>query len=63
MALAPELLEILACPRCKGGLEPRGGEGEGAPEALGCKACRLSFAVEEGIPVMLLEEAKPVVEP
>lgn len=53
MALAPELLEILVCPKCKGDLEYRPD-----PEALVCHACRLVYAVEDGIPIMLIDEAK-----
>jgi uncharacterized protein YbaR (Trm112 family) len=52
-ALAPELKEILACPRCKGGLEFRETEGE-----IRCLACRLAFRIDDGIPVMLLDEAR-----
>ena len=52
--LPPELKEILACPRCKGDLEFRETEGE-----IRCHACRLVFRIDEGIPVMLLDEAKP----
>jgi uncharacterized protein YbaR (Trm112 family) len=52
--LAPELKEILACPRCKGELEFREEEAE-----IRCLACRLAFRVDDGIPVMLLDEAKP----
>ena len=55
MTLAPELLEILVCPRCKGELEHRM-----QPEALICHACRLIYAVEDGIPIMLIDEAKPL---
>lgn len=55
MALSPELLQILVCPRCKGDLVYR-------PEvpALDCAACKLRYRVEDDIPVMLLEEAKPL---
>jgi uncharacterized protein YbaR (Trm112 family) len=53
-ALPPELKEILACPRCKGDLEFREAEGE-----IRCHACRLAFRIDDGIPVMLLDEAKP----
>jgi uncharacterized protein len=52
MALAPELKDILACPRCKGELEFREDAGE-----IRCHACRLVFRIEDGIPVMLLDEA------
>jgi len=54
-ALAPELKEIPACPRCKGELEFREAESE-----IRCLACRLAFRIDDGIPVMLLDEAKPL---
>ena len=53
MTLAPELLEILVCPKCKGDLAYRE-----SPEALICHNCRLEYAVEDGIPIMLIDEAK-----
>ena len=53
MALSPELKEILACPKCKGELEFREEEGE-----IRCLACRLAYRIEDGIPVMLVEEAR-----
>jgi uncharacterized protein YbaR (Trm112 family) len=55
MSLAPELLEILVCPRCKGDLAYRE-----EPEALVCAACRLVYRVEDDIPVMLVDEAQPL---
>jgi uncharacterized protein YbaR (Trm112 family) len=55
MSVAPELLEILVCPKCKGDLEYRPD-----PEALICNTCRLVYAVEDGIPIMLIDEAKPL---
>jgi uncharacterized protein len=55
MALAPELKEILACPRCKGELEFRETQHE-----IRCPACRLAFRIEDDIPVMLLDEARPL---
>lgn len=54
--LDPRLLEILACPRCKGGLE----HSAGPPEILVCRACRLVYRVEDGIPIMLVDEAAPL---
>lgn len=56
MTLAPELLEILVCPRCKGELEYR----LEPEESLVCRACRLVYPVEDGIPVMLVDDAKPL---
>lgn len=55
MALNKELLDILACPKCKGDLEllPR-------EEGLKCGACSIVYPVREEIPVMLIDEAIPV---
>lgn len=58
MSLAPELLEILVCPKCKGELEYRT-----QPESLVCHACRLVYQVEDGIPIMLVDEATPLDAP
>ncbi len=49
----PRLLEILVCPICKGALVHRREAAE-----LVCRACRLAYAVKDGIPVMLEEEAR-----
>ena len=57
MPLDDRLLEILVCPKCKAELEYRVGEEE---EALLCHACGLKFEVDEGIPIMLIDEAKPL---
>jgi uncharacterized protein YbaR (Trm112 family) len=53
----PELLRILACPKCRGGLVPllRGEILAG----LSCAACQVVYPVEDDIPVLLLEEAVP----
>jgi uncharacterized protein YbaR (Trm112 family) len=56
MSLSAELLEILVCPRCKGELEHR----TDPDEALVCNACRLVYAVEDDIPIMLIDEATPL---
>jgi uncharacterized protein YbaR (Trm112 family) len=55
MSLPPELLEILVCPKCKGDLEYRQEEAE-----LVCHACRLVYPIEDDIPIMLIDEAKPL---
>jgi hypothetical protein len=54
MAISKELLEILACPKCKGDLDPTP-KGDG----LVCKACRLLYRIEDDIPIMLIDEATP----
>jgi uncharacterized protein YbaR (Trm112 family) len=48
-----KLLDILACPLCKGPLEYR----ESAQELV-CRAERLAYPVRDGVPVMLEEEAR-----
>jgi uncharacterized protein YbaR (Trm112 family) len=55
MALAPELKEVLACPKCKGEVEIREDERE-----IRCARCRLAYRIEDDIPVMLVEEARPL---
>jgi uncharacterized protein YbaR (Trm112 family) len=55
MALASELKEILACPKCKGELEFREEE-----RKIVCKACKLVYRIEDDIPVMLVDEATPL---
>lgn len=54
-ALSKELLAILVCPKCKGELEYRERE-----DALICHACHLRYAIRDGIPVMLIDEATPL---
>jgi uncharacterized protein YbaR (Trm112 family) len=48
-----ELLEILVCPKCRGALVVE-------TASLRCDACGLRYRVEDGIPVMLIDEATPV---
>ncbi len=53
--ISKELLDILACPKCKGDVylnEEKDG--------LVCERCRLVYEIREGIPVMLIDEAKPL---
>ncbi len=51
--LNKKLLEVLACPACKGDLEY-----DEKNQRLICHACRLKYKIEDGIPVMLVEEAE-----
>jgi uncharacterized protein YbaR (Trm112 family) len=46
---------MLVCPSCKGELEYAA-----EPEALVCLPCRLRYPVQDGIPVMLIEEAEKI---
>ena len=47
----PELLEILACPACHGELVP-------ANDRLICRTCQRRYPIEDGIPILLVEEAE-----
>ncbi|HMH87308.1 MAG TPA: Trm112 family protein [Steroidobacteraceae bacterium] len=49
------LLELLVCPICKGPLQSAGA---GGSLELICRADRLAYAVRDGIPLMLPEEAR-----
>jgi uncharacterized protein YbaR (Trm112 family) len=55
MTLDAQLLAILACPKCKGPLTHRDAE-----QALDCPNCRVRYAIRDGIPVLLIEEATPL---
>lgn len=52
-----ELLDILACPKCKGAvsLNDQG-------DALICPACKLVYKIKDDIPIMLIDEATPLVD-
>lgn len=54
MAISPELLKILRCPRCKSELKLKD-DGSG----LRClnPECSLVYPVRDDIPVMIIEEA------
>ena len=52
MAIRKELVEMLACPKCKGPLKQ-----VESPEGFGCESCGLLYRVEDGIPNFLIEEA------
>jgi len=54
--IEPWLREILRCPSCFGVLRD-GADAQGAPE-LHCTACRLAYRVDDGIPVLLIDEAR-----
>jgi uncharacterized protein len=57
MPLEPGLLEILACPACHAPLKEQ--EADGAQE-LTCTSqdCGLAYPVRDGIPVLLVDEAR-----
>ena len=47
------LLEIMACPKCKGGIQA-------SRMFLTCKRCGLAYPILEDVPNMLIEEAWPI---
>lgn len=47
-----ELLDILACPQCKGPVEINNTQ-----TGLICRNCKLLYPIKEDIPVMLIDEA------
>jgi uncharacterized protein len=58
MTINKELLDILACPKCKGEIHLNE-EGNG----LLCDNCKLLYEIRDDIPIMLIEEAKPIEKP
>ncbi len=55
--LSKELLEILACPKCKGDLtydEKR--------NVLICLTCKIYYPIEDDIPILLIDSARPLEE-
>ena len=55
--ISEELLRILACPKCKGSVELTEKN-----DGLVCKSCKLLYEIRDGIPVMLIDEAKKLEE-
>lgn len=52
-----ELLDILACPKCKGPIQL-----DEEKNGLICTSCKLLYEIKDGIPIMLIDEAKPLQE-
>jgi len=44
-----ELLDILACPKCKGDVEEK-------DDKIVCLQCHQSYEIDEGIPIMLVDD-------
>ena len=53
MAIDPELLEILACPKCKTAVVLVDND-----SGLKCRTCRRVYPIKDDIPVMLIDEAR-----
>jgi uncharacterized protein YbaR (Trm112 family) len=52
MAISKELLDILACPKCKGDIQLNQ-----QSDGLVCNACQLMYPIKDDIPIMLIDEA------
>jgi hypothetical protein len=52
MPVNEKLLEILACPKCKGDIRLKENQ-----SGLICDQCKLLYPIRDDIPVMLVEEA------
>ncbi len=50
-------IDLLACPECNGKLKYEKNDQE-----LICDSCQLAFPVQDGIPVMLIEEARKLTD-
>jgi len=55
MAIDQELLDILACPKCKGEVKLTDEK-----DGLVCDACKLKYPIKDDIPVMLIDEAEKI---
>lgn len=55
--ISQELLDILVCPQCKGPIELTA-EADG----LICRKCQLCYEIRDDIPIMLIDQAKPLTE-
>ena len=55
MALSKELLDILACPKCKGDIHLNESQ-----DGLICNRCNLMYEIKDDIPIMLIDKAKLV---
>jgi len=53
--ISQDLLEMLACPLCKTGIELI--EVEPQTHGLRCNTCGRIYPIKDGIPVMLVDEA------
>jgi len=57
MAINQELLDILACPTCKGDIYLNSSD-----DGLICDHCKLMYEIKDDIPIMLIDEAKEIKE-
>ena len=57
MTITRKLLEIIACPKCRGELK-LSEDGN----FLICENCKIKYPIEDDIPILLVDEAQPLDE-
>jgi len=55
VGISKELLDILACPKCKGDIYLNETE-----NGLICDRCKLLYEIKDDIPIMLIDEAQKI---
>jgi len=55
VSIDKELLDILACPKCKGNVHLNEEE-----DGIICDNCKLKYPIRDDIPIMLIDEAIPL---
>lgn len=55
MLLDAKILDVIACPICKGKLDY-----DKSTNRLICKFNKLAFSIKDGVPIMLVDHAEPV---
>jgi uncharacterized protein YbaR (Trm112 family) len=55
VAISETLLEILACPKCKQSVRL-----DESQSGLICDQCKLLYEIRDDIPIMLIDEARPL---
>lgn len=57
--LDQKMLEIIVCPKCKNELEYLPNSDDDRQGKLICRVCNLAYSVQDDIPILLIEQAKP----
>ncbi len=52
MTLDPQLAELIRCPACRSEFAPE------ANDELACSGCGLVYPIRNGVPVLLVDEAR-----
>lgn len=55
--LSKEIIDILACPKCKCSIKLTKDE-----KQFICDKCKVIYPIEDGIPELLIEKAQPIKE-